>query len=119
VFVDEHQIQQVLVNLITNAVQAMTSGGRLVLSSRPGKKKNTVELGVADTGKGIAPEFLPHIFDPFFSTKGEGGTGLGLSVSYGIIKNHHGEIRVDSMVGVGTTFTIELPRYNKEEKNNE
>ncbi len=119
VFVDEHQIQQVLVNLITNAVQAMTSGGRLVLSSRPGKKGNSVEIGVADTGKGIAPEFLPHIFDPFFSTKGEGGTGLGLSVSYGIIKNHHGEIRVDSMVGVGTTFTIELPQYNKEEKNNE
>lgn len=119
VFVDEHQIQQVLVNLITNAVQAMTSGGRLVLSSRPGKKGNSVEIGVADTGKGIAPEFLPHIFDPFFSTKGEGGTGLGLSVSYGIIKNHHGEIRVDSMVGVGTTFTIELPQYNKEEKKNE
>ena len=119
VFVDEHQIQQVLVNLITNAVQAMTSGGRLVISSRFGKKGDSVEIGVADTGKGIAPEFLPHIFDPFFSTKGEGGTGLGLSVSYGIIKNHHGEIRVDSLVGVGTTFTIELPQFNKEEKNNE
>jgi two-component system NtrC family sensor kinase len=119
VYVDEHQIQQVLVNLITNAVQAMTAGGRLVISSRLGKKGNSVEIGVADTGRGIAPEFLPHIFDPFFSTKGEGGTGLGLSVSYGIIKNHHGEIRVDSMVGVGTTFTLELPQYNKEEKINE
>ncbi len=119
VFVDEHQIQQVMVNLITNAVQAMTSGGRLVISSRLGKKGNSVEIGVADTGKGIAPEFLPHIFDPFFSTKGEGGTGLGLSVSYGIIKNHRGEIRVDSMVGVGTNFTLELPQYNKEEKDNE
>ena len=111
VFVDEHQIQQVLVNLITNAVQAMSTGGRLVISTRMGKSGNSVEVGVADTGKGIAPEFLPHIFDPFFSTKGEGGTGLGLSVSYGIIKNHHGEIRVDSKAGVGTTFTIELPRY--------
>ena len=119
VFVDEHQIQQVLVNLITNAVQAMTAGGRLVLSSRPGKSGNSVEIGVADTGKGIAPEFLPHVFDPFFSTKGEGGTGLGLSVSYGIINNHKGEIRVESKVGVGTTFTIELPTYKKEEKNNE
>ncbi|MGC1455993.1 MAG: ATP-binding protein, partial [Nitrospirota bacterium] len=94
-------------------------GGRLVLTSRPGKSGNSVEIGVADTGKGIAPEFLPHIFDPFFSTKGEGGTGLGLSVSYGIIKNHQGEIRVESKVGVGTTFTIELPTYKKEEKNNE
>ena len=119
VYVDEHQIQQVLVNLITNAVQAMTAGGRLVLSSRPGKSGNSIEIGVADTGKGIAPEFLPHIFDPFFSTKGEGGTGLGLSVSYGIIKNNKGEIRVESKVGVGTTFTIELPAYKKEEKNNE
>ncbi len=119
VFVDESQIQQVLVNLITNAVQSMTAGGRLVLTTRPGKSGNSIEIGVADTGKGIAPEFLPHIFDPFFSTKGEGGTGLGLSVSYGIIKNHKGEIRVESKVGVGTTFTIKLPAYKIEEKNNE
>jgi signal transduction histidine kinase len=119
VFIDEHQIQQVLVNLITNAVQAMSSGGRLVISSRPGKNGDSVEIGVADTGKGIPPEFLPHIFDPFFSTKGDGGTGLGLSVSYGIIKNHKGDIRVESKVGVGTTFTIELPLYKKEEKINE
>jgi signal transduction histidine kinase len=111
VFVDEHQIQQVLVNLVTNAVQATAAGGRIVISSREGKNGESVEVGVADTGKGIPPEFLPHIFDPFFSTKGEGGTGLGLSVSYGIIKNHHGEIRVESKVGVGTTFTVELPRY--------
>ncbi len=110
VFIDEHQIQQILVNLITNAVQAMSAGGRIVLSSRRGKNRDSVEIGVADTGRGIPPEFLPHIFDPFFSTKGEGGTGLGLSVSYGIIKNHRGEIRVESKVGVGTTFTIELPQ---------
>ena len=112
VYVDEHQMQQVLVNLITNAVQAMSAGGRLVMSSRPGKSGDSVEVGVADTGKGIPPEFLPHIFDPFFSTKGDGGTGLGLSVSYGIIKNHKGDIRVESKMGVGTTFTIELPQYN-------
>ncbi len=116
-YIDEDQIQQVLVNLVTNAVQAMSSGGRLFIASRPGKDQETVEISVIDTGKGITPEFLPHIFDPFFSTKGEGGTGLGLSVSYGIIKHHRGEIRVESKVGVGTTFTIELPRYHQEEKN--
>jgi len=114
-FIDEHQIQQVLVNLITNAVQAMTPGGKLYISSRIGRKGGSVELTVMDTGKGIAPEFLPHIFDPFFSTKGDSGTGLGLSVSYGIIKNHHGEIRVESKVGVGTTFTVVLPSAAREE----
>jgi two-component system NtrC family sensor kinase len=113
VFIDEHQIQQVLVNLLTNAVQAMSSGGKLFLSSRLGREGASVEVTVMDSGKGISPEFLPHIFDPFFSTKGEGGTGLGLSVSYGIIKNHGGDIRVESKVGVGTTFTVELPIYRE------
>lgn len=108
-FIDEHQVQQVLVNLITNAVQAMSAGGRLFIASREGKAGDSVEITVKDTGKGIHPEFLPHIFDPFFSTKGEGGTGLGLSVSYGIIRNHRGDIRVESKPGVGTTFTVELP----------
>lgn len=114
-YIDEHQIQQVFVNLITNAVQSMTAGGRLFITSRPGKGGESVEISVIDTGRGIPPEYLPHIFDPFFSTKGEGGTGLGLSVSYGIIKNHKGEIRVESKVGVGTTFTVELPRRYDEE----
>jgi signal transduction histidine kinase len=118
VFIDEHQIQQVLVNLITNAVQAMSGGGRLFIAARQGWDKSSVEITVMDTGKGIAPELLPHIFDPFFSTKGEGGTGLGLSVSYGIIKNHKGEIRVESKTGTGTTFTIELPIYKREEIRN-
>jgi len=111
VFIDENQIHQVLVNLITNAVHAMPAGGKLFIATRPGKDKDSVEVTVMDTGKGIPPEFLPHIFDPFFSTKGEGGTGLGLSVSYGIIKNHKGDIRVESKPGVGTTFTIDLPAY--------
>ena len=118
-YIDEHQIQQVLVNLVTNAVQATPAGGKLFIASRMGKDGDSVDITVMDTGKGISPEFLPHIFDPFFTTKGEGGTGLGLSVSYGIIKNHNGEIRVDSKTGVGTTFTIELPCYHQsEEKNN-
>jgi two-component system NtrC family sensor kinase len=116
VFVDEHQIEQVLVNLVTNAVQAMSAGGWLVISSRSGNHGESVEIGVCDTGRGIPPEFVPHIFDPFFSTKGDGGTGLGLSVSYGIIRNHCGEIRVESKVGVGTTFTVELPKYKQQDK---
>ncbi|HEX9050806.1 MAG TPA: ATP-binding protein [Anaeromyxobacter sp.] len=109
VAVDEHQIRQVLVNLLTNAAQAVEPGGHVVVSTRSIHGGKTVEIGVGDDGKGIQPEHLPHVFDPFFSTKGEAGTGLGLSVSYGIVKNHGGEIRVESAPGAGTTFTIALP----------
>ncbi len=111
VYSDEHQILQVMVNLVTNAVQTMQEGGTLFMATRRGSGGDSVEIKVMDNGKGIPPELLPHIFDPFFSTKGEEGTGLGLFVSYGIIKNHKGDIRVESKVGVGTTFTIELPVY--------
>lgn len=109
VCVDAHQIQQVLVNLFVNAIQAMAPGGRLAVGTRAGERPGRVEVTVADTGKGIPAEHLPHVFDPFFSTKGVEGTGLGLSVSYGIVKNHGGDIRVESRVGAGTTFTVELP----------
>ncbi len=109
VMVDQHQIQQVLVNLMVNASQAMPEGGWLNVGAKHNKKKDMIEICVTDTGLGISPEFLPHVFDPFFSTKGVGGTGLGLSVSYGIIKNHNGNIKVDSGLGTGTTFSIELP----------
>jgi two-component system, NtrC family, sensor kinase len=109
VMVDQHQIQQVLVNLMVNASQAMPDGGWLNVGAKHNKKKDMIEICVTDTGLGISPEFLPHVFDPFFSTKGVGGTGLGLSVSYGIIKNHSGNIKVDSALGTGTTFSIELP----------
>jgi signal transduction histidine kinase len=109
VCVDEHQIQQVLVNLIVNAIQAMPPRGHLLIGTRPGEGGDRAEVLVRDSGKGIPPEYLPHIFDPFFSTKGVEGTGLGLSVSYGIIKNHRGDIRVESEVGKGTTFVISLP----------
>ncbi len=116
VFIDENQIEQVIINLITNAVQAMEPGNVLAVSTRPGKE-GFVEIEVRDTGKGIPPEHLTHLFDPFFSTKGVEGTGLGLSVSYGIIKKHKGNIRVESKAGEGTTFTIELPIFKgKEEK---
>jgi signal transduction histidine kinase len=111
VMVDEHQIKQVLINIIINAVQAMEHGGRLRLCSwRDGKD---VCIAVTDTGCGMAEEVKIRIFDPFFTTKkqgsGMGGTGLGLSVSYGIIQSHGGSIDVQSEVGKGTTFTIRLP----------
>ena len=101
--------EQVFVNLIINAIQAMPDGGWLNFVTRHNKEKGQLEICVSDSGEGIPPEHIPHIFDPFFSTKGVRGTGLGLSVSYGIIKNHDGNIRVDSNVGIGTTFTVELP----------
>jgi signal transduction histidine kinase len=114
VLIDDHQVQQVLVNLIVNAVHAMEPGGRLSVATRAEEGGETVKIAVGDNGKGIPAEFIPHIFDPFFSTKGVGGTGLGLSVSYGIIKNHRGTIKVESTVGAGTIFTIEFPVYNKD-----
>ncbi len=112
-YIDEHQIQQVLVNITTNAIQAMGSGGQLTICSRYLEKEDEVEFEIRDTGKGIPPEFLEHIFDPFFTTKEEGGTGLGLWVSYGIVKQHHGNIRVESSVDGGTAFFITLPSCNK------
>ncbi len=114
IFIDDNQVQQVFVNLFLNAAQAMTPSGRLFVSTRLRQDENMVDIIVRDTGKGIQPEYLPHIFDPFFSTKEEGGTGLGLSVSYSIIKNHGGNIRVESRPGIGTTFTIQLPVHSIE-----
>jgi signal transduction histidine kinase len=113
IYIDEHQIQQVLVNMAANAIQAMGKGGELRIASRYLPDKDEIEIEIGDNGKGIAPEFLDHIFDPFFTTKEESGTGLGLWVSYGIIKNHQGNIRVKSQVGVGTTFIITLPSCKK------
>jgi len=105
---DNQQIEQVLVNLITNAVQAMPDGGHLHVSLA--QNKGMVSIAVQDTGTGIPAENINRIFDPFFTTKPEGeGTGLGLSVGYGIISNHHGRIEVQSTPGKGTTFTIWLP----------
>lgn len=105
---DSQQIEQVVINIIHNAVQAMPDNGILRIALR--QVDRTAQIVIADTGKGIAPEHLSRIFDPFFTTKAEGeGTGLGLSVSYGIIKNHQGRIDVQSEVGKGTTFTIVLP----------
>lgn len=103
------QLNQVLLNLLVNASQAIEGKGEISLSLYP-QGDNYVVLKVKDTGKGIDPEHLNRIFEPFFTTKEVGsGTGLGLSVSYGIIKAHKGNIDVTSEVGVGTEFTLTLP----------
>jgi signal transduction histidine kinase len=109
VLVDPPQIEQVLVNLFINAIQAMPEGGDLFIEGRP--QDGLVLLKIRDTGTGIDKEILPYIFDPFFTTKSTKGTGLGLSVSYGIIKQHHGDISVESRRGKGTTFIIKLPTW--------
>lgn len=102
------KLQQVFTNLILNARDAMEQGGQIILETSI--KSDSVVIKVSDTGKGISDEDLSKIYDPFFTTKGVGsGTGLGLTVSYGIIQEHKGSIEVSSEVGVGTTFKITLP----------
>jgi two-component system NtrC family sensor kinase len=105
---DPQQIEQVLINLIHNAIQAMPNRGTLKVCLE--QVDGSAAVAIQDTGTGISPENLKRIFDPFFTTKPEGvGTGLGLSVSYGIIANHKGRIEVESEEGKGTKFTIYLP----------
>jgi len=111
---DYNQIQQCIMNLIFNAMEAMPDGGKLTLSTSFERKKRMVHIKISDTGCGIPDENLSIIFEPFFSTKEEGkGVGLGLSVVYGIIREHQGSIFVDSKVGSGSTFTIRFPIVNK------
>jgi signal transduction histidine kinase len=107
---DANQLQQVLVNLITNAKQAMDDleGERRLQISVHRVEPNRVRIQVEDTGPGIPAETISKVFDPFVTTKSD-GTGLGLSISYGIIREHGGTLTVDSTVGRGATFTIELP----------
>ncbi|MBJ6800270.1 cache domain-containing protein [Geomonas propionica] len=106
---DTDQLRQVFSNIILNAVQAMLpDGGTLRLTTRRHGPGNGCIVEIRDTGKGISPEHLEKIFTPFFTTK-DTGTGLGLSVSYGIVKDHGGDIRVSSTPGMGTCFEIELP----------
>jgi len=108
--VDTRRIQQVLLNLMINGFQAMErDGGTLRLTALEDEEGNGFYLRVQDTGKGIPHDRLNRIFDPFYTTKGASGSGLGLSVSRGIIESHHGSIAVDSQEGRGTIFTIYLP----------
>ncbi len=108
------QINQVLMNILSNAVQAVEGTGQIWISTMPLMdrqfKDGKVQISIQDSGKGMSQETMEKIFDPFFTTKGVGqGTGLGLSISYGIVENHGGEIQVRSEVGVGTEFIIILP----------
>jgi PAS domain S-box-containing protein len=110
------KLQQVFLNLFLNAKDAMPAGGTLVINTNNG---HNVQVTVSDTGSGIAQEHIHRIYDPFFTTKNKpktgnsGGTGLGLSVTYGIIQEHAGKIRVNSSPGQGTTFTMEFPLVKK------
>jgi signal transduction histidine kinase len=108
------QLQQVFTNIIINAYQAMgQNGGSLIVETRSVGEQ--VEIAFSDTGCGIPPEIVKRVFEPFFTTKNEQeGTGLGLSVSYGIIADHGGEIRVSSQPGVGSTFTVALPASDED-----
>jgi two-component system NtrC family sensor kinase len=109
VLVDPNQLEQVFMNMVINASQAMPQGGTLTVRIEASSRPETLCIGIADTGCGIPEEDLGKIFDPFFSTKDQRGTGLGLAVSFGIIENHQGQIEVESRLGEGTTLTISLP----------
>jgi two-component system NtrC family sensor kinase len=112
VMVDRNQIKQVVINLVTNAMYAMPEGGRLVVETAEQERyaRKWITLTVRDTGVGIPAENLERIFEPFFTTRGDrGGTGLGLSVTYGIVTDHAGMIEVESQLHTGSTFIVWLP----------
>ena len=114
---DASQIQQVILALTMNAVEAMPDGGtvRLHVARSEDLDGEGILLEVVDSGCGMPGEVLPHVFEPFYSTKPEGeGVGLGLSVVYGIVERHHGRVNVYSILGEGTAFRIHLPRTQPE-----
>ncbi|OQX54632.1 MAG: hypothetical protein B5M54_04860 [Candidatus Aminicenantes bacterium 4484_214] len=113
--VDQNKLKQVFWNMLINAAEAMPRGGTLTIETRLSPDQKHLEIIFSDTGVGIPQENLTKLFDPFFTTKSS-GTGLGLAVSYGIIKQHQGTIKVSSQVGQGTTFFVILPLDTKEKK---
>jgi two-component system NtrC family sensor kinase len=119
VLMDPSQIQQVFMNMIINAAEAMNGAGQLALTTRQVPADRAVEVQFTDSGHGIKEEDLDRIFSPFFTTKEIGhGTGLGLAISYGIVKEHKGTITVESEEGQGATFTIRLPVTSGEQEPN-
>jgi signal transduction histidine kinase len=107
---DPEQIEQVLLALIMNAIDAMPHGGNLWIETRLNHDETEIDMQVRDDGSGIAPDVLPQIFEPFMTIKERGrGVGLGLAISRGIVERHNGRIQVDSKLGQGTTFTVTLP----------
>jgi CheY-like chemotaxis protein len=111
---DDSELREVLVNMVFNAIDAMPEGGTLSLTTR--NVDESVLITIVDTGVGMYPEVRSRIFDPFFTTKGKAGLGLGLAVSFGIIRRHGGNIEVDSQYGKGTEFRITLPLAKVAEK---
>ncbi len=110
VVVDPSQVERVFLNLIINAAEAMEGTGKLTITTTMNATDHSVDIDVQDTGPGILPQHLEKIFDPFFTTKETGhGVGLGLAISYGIVKEHNGKLTVNSKLGKGTTFTVSLP----------
>jgi len=112
---DRGQLQQVFLNVITNAVAAVGNGGRIDVSGK-GRPDGSVEIAISDDGEGISEENLEHIFEPFFSTKGEFGTGLGLSITRNIVEELGGSIDVHSVPGEGTRFTVTLPGHKPNQR---
>ena len=114
---DPYQIEQVILNLVLNACEAMPEGGNIWIRTK--RKNSQVIIEVEDQGVGIPQEHLEAIFEPFFTTKTEkGGSGLGLSISYGIVKSHGGEIEVKSELGKGSLFRVILPRKAEQDFSN-
>jgi two-component system NtrC family sensor kinase len=110
IYCDAAQIQQVLLALLMNAVEAMPHGGRLKVETSYNAERHEAQIVVNDDGMGIPEDVLPHIFEPFFTTKAEGkGVGLGLAVALGIVQQHGGNIAVSSTLQKGTTFRVTLP----------
>jgi two-component system, NtrC family, sensor kinase len=119
VYSDIQQLNHMFMNIILNAAQAMEGKGRLSIKTISLSEKEKVRIKISDTGPGIPDEILSHIFDPFFTTKQEGeGTGLGLSLVYGIVQNQGGEIKARSIPGEGATFIIDLPILPKDDGGN-
>ncbi|MGD0211434.1 MAG: ATP-binding protein, partial [Desulfomonilia bacterium] len=106
--IDPDKMGQVLLNLFLNAFEAMEQGGTLTVSIRCDDKPNRFIIRISDTGNGIAHEDLPHIFDPYFTTK-QSGTGLGLAIVHKIMEAHDGDIKVESIPGTGTTVSLNMP----------
>lgn len=114
IVIDPSQIERVFLNLIINAAEAMNGGGTLTLTTNLGMNSKNIEIEVKDTGHGISIENMEKIFNPFFTTKEVGhGVGLGLAISYGIVKEHNGEITVESEIGQGAKFIMSLPIITK------
>ena len=108
---DVNQLSQILMNLLLNAGQATSAGGCITISAGMEHSADLVELRVRDSGSGIPADILPHVFEPFFSTKRGKGTGLGLSISQSYIRSHGGEIQIESTLGAGTTVRVTLPMH--------